>query len=50
LYPVKEPRPKRKIGKRIKEEKLGHSVFGKTSFPILFALGLGLVTPYSLGI
>jgi len=45
LYPVKEARPKRKHGKRYKEEKSGRSVFRKTSFPVLFALGLGLITP-----
>jgi len=50
LYPIKKACPKRKHKKRYKEEKTGHSVFGKTSFPVLFALGLGIITPYSLGI
>jgi len=36
--------------KRYKEEKAGRSVFGKTSFSVLFALGLGLITPYALGV
>jgi len=43
-------RPKRKHEKGYKEEKPGRSLFGKTSFPVLFALGLGLITPYSLGV
>jgi len=50
LYPVKEARPKRKPGKRYKQEKPGRSIFGKTSFPVLFALSLGFITPYSLGV
>jgi len=33
--------------KRYREEKRGHFVFGK---PVLFTLGLGLTTPYGLGI
>ena len=33
--------------RRYREEKSGHFVFGK---PVLFTLGLGLTTPYSLGI
>jgi len=33
--------------RRYGEEKPGRFVFGK---PVLFALGLGLTTPYSLGI
>jgi len=46
------PQVKRHVHKiitkrRYEEEKPGHLVFGK---PILFALGLGLTTPYSLGI
>jgi len=49
LYPVEEARPKRKHKKRYNEENPGHSVLGKTSFPVLFALGLGHITPYSLG-
>jgi len=36
LYPVKEAHPKRKHSKRNKEENQGRSVFGKTSFPVLF--------------
>jgi len=43
-------RPKRKHRKRYKEEKQGRSVFRKTSFQILFALGLGLITPYFFGV
>jgi len=50
LYTVKEARPKRKHEKKYKEEKQIHSVFEKTSFPVLFALGLGLITPYSLSV
>jgi len=50
LYPVKEACPKRKHMKRYKEEKPGRSIFGKTSFPVLFALGLGIIMPYSLGV
>jgi len=50
LYPVKEARPKRKHRKRYKEEKSRRSVLGKINFPVLFALGLGLITPYSLGV
>jgi len=48
LYPVKEARPKRKHRKIYKEEKQGRSVFGKTSFPVLFVIGAGLIMPYSL--
>jgi len=33
--------------RRYREEKSGHFVFGKS---ILFTLGLGLTTPYSLGL
>jgi len=33
-----------------KEEKLGRFVFRKSSFPNFFALVLGLITPYSLGV
>jgi len=50
LYPVKKACPKRKHGKRYKEEKQGRSVFEKTCFPVLFALALGFITPYSLGV
>jgi len=50
LYPVKEALRKRKHGKRYKEEKPGRSIFGKTTFPVLFALGLGFITTYSLGV
>jgi len=50
LYPVNEARPKIKHRKRYKEEKSGYYVFGKTSFFVLFALGLGIITPYSLGV
>jgi len=35
---------------RYREEKPGYFVFEKTSFPILFALGLGLITPYPLDV
>jgi len=35
------------IKMRYREEKSGHFVFGK---PVLFTLGLGLTTPYSLGL
>jgi len=41
---------KKKHGKRYKEEKPGRSVFGKTSFQVLFALGLGLITLYAFGV
>jgi len=47
---VKEARQKLKHRKRYKEENPGRSVFGKTSFPVLFALSLGLIMPYSLGV
>jgi len=40
-------RPKRNT-KRYKEKKAWRSVFGKTSFPVFFAVGI--ITPYSLGI
>jgi len=50
LYPVKEARPKREHGKIYKEEKPGRSIFGKTSFPVLFPLGPGLITRYSFGV
>jgi len=50
LYPVEEARPKRKHGKGYKKEKPGCSVFGKTSFPVMFALGLGFISHYSLGV
>ena len=50
LYLVKETCPKRKQRKRYKEEKRGRSIFGKTSFLVLFALGLGLITPYSFDV
>jgi len=43
---MKEARRNKKHGKRYKEEKPGHSIFGKISFPVVFALGLGLITPY----
>jgi len=36
--------------KKYKEESPGRSVFGKTSFPVLFALGLGIITLYSFGV
>jgi len=39
--------PKHITKRRYGEEKLGRFVFGK---PVLFTLGLGLTTPYSLGI
>jgi len=48
LYPVKEACPKRKHRKRYKEEKPIRSIFGKTSFALLFALGLEIITPFSL--
>jgi len=50
FYPVKEARPKRKHKKRYKEERAGCFVFEKTSFPVLFALGLGIITPYSFSV
>jgi len=50
MYLVKEARPKRKHRKINKKEKPGRSVFGKTSFLILFALGQGLITPSSFGV
>jgi len=50
LVAGKEARLKRKHRKRYKEEKPERSVFGKTSFPILFVLCLGLITPYSFGV
>jgi len=45
-----DARPKKKSRKRYKVEKLGRFVFGKTSFPVFFAFGMGLITPYSLGV
>ena len=50
LYTFKEVRPKWKHRKRYKEEKPRHFVFWKISFPVLFTLGLGLITSYSLGV
>jgi len=50
LYPVKEARQKRKDRKRYNKENQGRSALRKTSFPVLFALGLGIITPYSLGV
>jgi len=50
LYPVKEARQKRKHRKRYKEENPGRSAFRKMSFAVLLALGLGIITPYSLGV
>jgi len=50
LHPTKEKRPKTKHKKRYDEEKPERFVFGKTTFPIWFPLGLGLITPYSLGV
>jgi len=50
LCPIKEACQKRKHKKIYKEVKSEHSVFGKISFPVLFALGWGLITPYSLGV
>jgi len=47
---MNEARPKRKLGKRYKQEKLGLSIFGKSSFPVLFSQGLAHITPYSLGV
>ena len=41
---------KKENTKKYKEEKAGCSVFGKTSFPFLFSLGQGLITPYSSGV
>ena len=49
LCPFIDARPKRKHKKRYKEEKPGHFVFGKTSFPVSFAINPGLISPYSLG-
>jgi len=49
LYAVKEARPKRKHKKRYKEEKPGRSVFGKTSFPVLFCSRSGTYYALFLG-
>jgi len=43
LYPVKEARPKTKHKKIYKEEEPGRFVFRKNGFPVLVALGLGLI-------
>jgi len=50
LYPFKEACPKRKYIKIYKEEKSGRSVSEKTSFPVWFTLGMGIITPYALGV
>jgi len=47
LHPGKEVRHKQITKRRYWEEKLGRFVFGK---PVLFILGVGLTTPYCLGI
>ena len=47
LHPGKEARPQKITKRRYAEEKPGRSVFGKQ---VLFSLGLGLTTPYSLGV
>ena len=49
LYPVKEACPKIKYRKRYKEEKPWR-FFWKKEFSRFFALGLVLITPYSLGV
>jgi len=49
LHAVKEASPKTKHKKRYREEKSRHFVFEKTSFLVLFALGLELM-PYSLSV
>jgi len=36
--------------KDIRGEKPERSVFEKTSFPVLFVIGLIVITPYSLGV
>ena len=50
LYPVKDACSKWKHRKRYKAEKPERSIFEKTSFPVLFAIGLRVITPYSLGV
>jgi len=50
FVPFKEAHPKRKHRKIYYQEKSGHFVFRKTSFFVLIGLGLGFITPYSLGV
>jgi len=50
MFPIKEARPKIKHRKGYKEEKPGRFVFGKTSFPVLFSLDLGIITSYFFGV
>ena len=42
--------PNKKTQKKIKGRKAGRSIFIKTSSPVLFALGMGIIMPYSLGV